>query len=138
PHVNAFYRDLIQRQGWLHICLNGYVYPLLRYRRWLPPRWVRDVFLPVPNPETQFYYGALRRGEQLHVQLAPHLLDTHEVLLSLDNRFCFPLDWYAIAQPEHITKVCDRKTIFIIRVHPKYRDSTFPPEPVRCLTLRPT
>lgn len=134
--VNRFYRDLIQRQGWVHKCLNGYVYPLLRFRRWLPGAFVRDVFLPVPNPETQFHYGALQSGERLQVQLAPGLLDTHELFFSLYNRFCFPLDWYPITEATHLTAARDRKTVFIIRIHPKSPDVTFPAEPLRLTPLR--
>jgi hypothetical protein len=134
--VNGFYRDLRQRQGIMHICLNGYVYPLLRYRRWLPEKFVRDVFLPVPNPETQFHYGALRAGERLQVELAPGLLDTHELFFSLYNRFCFPWDWYPITEETHLTAVCDRKVAFIIRIHPNYPEATLPPEPLRLTPLQ--
>lgn len=123
PDFNAFYRELIQRQGWIHRCLNGYVYPLLRYApRWpqlLPESWVRQVFLPVPNPETQFYYGALRRGEALTIDLDPALLTTHDIRLSLYNRFCFPLDWYPLQEPHWVTKPLDCKAIYIIRIHPQ-------------------
>ena len=136
PDANRFYHDLIHRQGLIHMALNGYVYPLLRYRHWLPTKFVRDVFLPVPNPETQFHYGALRSGEQLQIQLAPHLLDTHEIFFSLYNRFCFPLDWYPIKDENVVTAPCDRKAVFIIRVHPKQRDVTFPPEAVRLATVK--
>ncbi|MEM9007564.1 MAG: DUF6208 family protein, partial [Cyanobacteria bacterium P01_F01_bin.86] len=138
PKANHFYYGLIHRQGPVHICLNGYVYPLLRYRRWLPSQFVRDVFLPVPNPETQFYYGALRPGEQLQIELASKLLITHELFFSLYNRFCFPLDWYPIKDEMHITTVCDRKTVFIIRVHPRQRNVTLPEEAVRLTTVKAT
>lgn len=136
PDANRFYHDLIHRQGLIHIALNGYVYPLLRYRHWLPAKFVRDVFLPVPNPETQFHYGALRSGEQLQIQLAPTLLDTHDIFFSLYNRFCFPLDWYPIKDEQFVTSPCDRKVVFIIRVHPKRRDVVFPMEAVRLTTVK--
>ncbi|MBE7381940.1 MAG: hypothetical protein F6J95_011075 [Leptolyngbya sp. SIO1E4] len=135
PEANRFYRDLIQRQGFIHVCLNGYVYPLLRYRRWLPAHFVRSVFLPVPNPETQFHYGALQPGEQLKIQLASGLLSTHEIFFSLYNRFCFPLDWYPITEASHCTVPSDRKTVFIIRVHPRQPDVSFPPGAVRLTTV---
>jgi hypothetical protein len=135
PDHNRFYRDLIQRQGLVHVGLNGYVYPLLRFRRWLPTSFVRDVFLPVPNPETQFHYGALRSGERLQVQLSPGLLQTHEVFFSLYNRFCFPLDWYPITQATHLTNVCDRKAVFIIRIHPQFPQAILPADPIQLVTL---
>ncbi len=119
PDANRFYRDLIHRQGLIHRCLNGYVYPLLRYRQLLPPQFVRDVFLPVPNPETQFHYGALKRGESLSIQFAAELVKTHDIFFSLYNRFCFPLDWYPLREVQQVTKPLDRKAVFIIRIHPK-------------------
>jgi len=134
--ANRFYRDLIHRQGLVHVCLNGYVYPLLRFRRWLPASFVRNVFLPVPNPETQFHYGALQAGERLQVQLAPGLLETHELFFSLYNRFCFPLDWYRLTQETHLTEARDCKAVFIIRIHPKYPEATFPTEPIRFNAVR--
>ncbi|MEL6382888.1 MAG: DUF6208 family protein [Cyanobacteria bacterium J06626_18] len=136
PNANRFYADLIHRQGLMHVCLNGYVYPLLRYGRWLPAQFVRDVFLPVPNPETQFYYGALGSGEKLQIELASNLLATHEVFFSLYNRFCFPLNWYPIKDEMCTTSVCDRKAVFIIRVHPKQRDTMLPGEAVRLATMK--
>ncbi|WP_036028059.1 DUF6208 family protein [Leptolyngbya sp. PCC 6406] len=119
PDANRFYRDLIHRQGLIHRGLNGYVYPLLRYRQLLPQQFVRDVFLPVPNPETQFHYGALKRGESLSIQFAPELVATHDIFFSLYNRFCFPLDWYPLRKAQQVTKPLDRKAAFIIRIHPK-------------------
>ncbi len=127
PQANQFYRDLIKRQGVIHQALNGYVYPLLRYRHRLPESFVRQVFLPVPNPETQFHYGALNTGESLRIELAPDLLNTHEVLFSLYNRFCFPVDWYPLREEHHVTQPCDRKCVYILRVHPKHREAVFPP-----------
>lgn len=119
PDANRFYRDLIQRQGLIHRCLNGYVYPLLRYRRWLPAAFVRTVFLPVPNPETQFHYGALKRGEALHVQFDPAVVENYDIFFSLYNRYCFPLDWYPLREITQVTKPLDQKAAFIIRIHPR-------------------
>ncbi len=128
PDANRFYRDLIHRQGWIHRALNGYVYPLLRFGQVLPESFVRNVFLPVPNPETQFHYGALRGGEALQFQLPPGLLDTHELFFSLYNRFCFPLDWYPLTVEAGVTRPCDRRGVYIIRIHPKSRQA-HPPDP---------
>ncbi|MGF1524354.1 MAG: DUF6208 family protein [Leptolyngbyaceae cyanobacterium] len=137
PDANRFYTDLIHRQGLIHVCLNGYVHPLLRYDKWLPAQFVRDVFLPVPNPETQFYYGALSSGEQLQIELTSSLLTTHEVFFSLYNRFCFPLDWYPVTDEKQVTLACDRKAVFIIRVHPRQQDAVLPNEAVRLATVKP-
>jgi hypothetical protein len=116
---NQFYRDLIQRQRWIHQCLNYYVYPLLQYRRWLPAKFVRDTFLPVPNPETQFLFGAMRPDQALAITAADILLAHHDIFLSLYNRTCFPLDWYAVTDPHQVTAPMPEKGIYILRIHPK-------------------
>lgn len=117
--ANQFYRQLQQRRGWLYTCLNYYVYPLLRYRRWLPEGFVKSTFLPVPNPETKFLYGALDRGETLTLKLPPGLLQSHRLYFSLYSRDCFPLDWYPIDQSEHTTKPMPERGVYILRVHPQ-------------------
>ncbi len=134
PDFNRFYRDLIQRQSWVHCALNGYVYPLLRYGvHWpalFPPDWIRRVFLPVPNPETQFYYGAIAPGEQVAITLPGELLPDYDVRLSLYNRFCFPLDWYPLTEAHHTTAPQTVKALYIIRVHPRHPQAP-PPSPLQ-------
>lgn len=119
PDFNQFYRDLSHRRGWLYSSLNFYVYPLLRYQQWLPARFVKQTFLPVPNPETQFYYGALETGEALQLKATPELLATHSLFLSLYSRDCFPLDWYAVTTTEHTTQPLPEKGVYILRIHPQ-------------------
>lgn len=118
--INGFYRTLIQRQNLIHIGLNYYVFNLLRYRRWLSQSFVEQVFLPVPNPETQFYYGAMRPGESLQIDLDSALTTTHDLYFSLYNRTCFALDWYPITTANSQTPPTHTKSIYIIRVHPKF------------------
>lgn len=123
PDFNQFYRTLKHRRGLLYTCLNFYVYPLLRYSLGLPQPFVKRTFLPVPNPETQFYYGALARGESLLIDLPNTLLETHSLYFSLYTRDCFPLDWYPILQVQHTTQPMPEKGVYILRVHPKAAES---------------
>ncbi|WP_035986306.1 DUF6208 family protein [Leptolyngbya sp. KIOST-1] len=119
PDFNQFYRGLAARRGLLFSALNFYVYPLLRWMQWLPRSFVKPTFLPVPNPETHFFYGALDRGEQLTLDLPAHLLDTHRLYFSLYSRDCFPYDWYPITQDHHTTDPMTEQGVYILRVHPK-------------------
>lgn len=119
PDFNQFYRQLPARRGWLYSALNFYVYPLLRWGQGLPQAWVRSVFLPVPNPETHFFYGALDRGERLALELPPDLLSSHRLYFSLYSRDCFPLDWYPITTPSHTTAPLPEQAVYILRVHPQ-------------------
>ena len=119
PGFNQFYRQLPARRGWLYSALNFYVYPLLRWGQGLPQAWVKSVFLPVPNPETHFFYGALDRGERLALELPPDLLNSHRLYFRLYSRDCFPLDWYPITSPSHTTAPLPEQAVYILRVHPQ-------------------
>ncbi|HZG39754.1 MAG TPA: DUF6208 family protein [Nodosilinea sp.] len=119
PDFNQFYRGLASRRSLLFSALNFYVYPLLRWMQWLPQSVVKPIFLPVPNPETHFFYGALDRGEQLTIDLPAALRDTHSLYFSLYSRDCFPMDWYPITADHHTTKPLPEKGVYILRVHPK-------------------
>jgi Family of unknown function (DUF6208) len=117
PDINAFYRDLGQRKNTLHSALNYYVFNLLRFKRWLPQSFVTDVFLPVPNPETRFYYGALYPGERVQIEADDALLATHDIYFSLYTRECFPADWYQVKTPKHISTASEHKLLYLMRVH---------------------
>ncbi len=119
PDFNQFYRKLVNRRGLIYSCLNFYVYPLLRWLKWLPETIVKPIFLPVPNPETHWFYGALDRGEQLSIDLPTGLLDTHRLYFSLYSRDCFPMDWYPIMANSHVTAPMPEQGVYILRVHPK-------------------
>lgn len=122
PDFNQFYRGLAARRGWLFTALNFYVYPLLRWMQWLPRSFVKPTFLPVPNPETHFFYGALDRGEGLTIDLPVNLTATHSLYFSLYSRDCFPYDWYPIIQDHHTTAPMTEQGVYILRVHPKTPD----------------
>ena len=120
PDFNQFYRGLKARRGWLYSALNFYVYPLLRWGKGrLPEPFVKATFLPVPNPETHFFYGALDRGERLTLDLPADLLNTHSLYFSLYSRDCFPHDWYPIRDHRHTTAPMPEQGVYILRVHPK-------------------
>lgn len=129
PDVNSFYRDLIKRKTFLHVWLNYYVFSLLRFKEWLPEKFVRDVFLPVPNPETKFYYGAVKPGEAVNFELNPELIKNYYIYYSLYSQECFPLDWYPINDAIHKTAVNQEKCLYLVRIHPKFSlDAHFNPD----------
>lgn len=133
---NQFYRQLRERRGLLYSCLNYYVYPLLRWLTWLPESMVKPIFLPVPNPETHFFYGALDRGETLTIELPTGLLDTHRLYFSLYSRDCFPMDWYPITTDHHVSDSMPEQAVYILRVHPKTPAAMAIPEPAIQFTRR--
>ena len=117
PDVNDFYRGLSKRGSFLYLCLHYYAGTLLRYRALLPRLLVEREYLPVGNPETKFYYGFLRGEEALAVELDAWLLKTHDVYFTLYNRASFPILWYPLKEPQHITVPSARDGTYLIRVH---------------------
>ncbi|NES23416.1 MAG: hypothetical protein F6K41_31990 [Symploca sp. SIO3E6] len=119
-NINNFYYDLIKRKNFIHIGLNYYVFNLLRFKQWLPQDFVRRVFLPVPNPETKFYFGAIKIGEVLQFKLDALLLNNYDVYFSLYSRECFPIEWYAITGQEHTTSTRQENCLYVVRIHQKF------------------
>lgn len=127
---DLFYRDLQKRTGgrWFYGPLQHYVYPMLRFREWLPPDFVEREFLPVGNPSSKFAYGIVDPGERVIVELDKNILDTHEVNLTFYDRRSFPVSWHRI-RPEslepgldsrayHRTKAASAQGFYLVRVHP--------------------
>ncbi|NEP08926.1 MAG: hypothetical protein F6K14_01475 [Symploca sp. SIO2C1] len=118
--INKFYYDLIKRKNFIHVCLNYYVFNLLRFKQWLPQKFVEKVFLPVPNPETKFYFGALKAGEILQFKLDSLLFNNYDVYFSLYSRECFALEWYPITEQEKSTSPSPGKCLYVVRIHQKF------------------
>src|SRR5271157_580741 len=82
--LDGFYRTcLAGKSNLFYLCLNYYVFVLLRYRRFFPSAFVEREFLPMANPETHFYFGALQAGERLSMQLDRSLLTSYDVYLTI-------------------------------------------------------
>ena len=119
-NINKFYYDLIKRKNFLHVWLNYYVFNLLRFRHKLPRKFVERVFLPVPNPETKFYFGAIETRKLLRFKFDPSLIRNYDVYFSLYSRECFPIEWYPITETEYTTSPSPGNCIYIVRIHQKF------------------
>lgn len=96
--VNDFYEKLRGRTGFYYLCLHYYISVILRYEKHLSGRFVRAEYLPVGNPETEFFYGALKPGERLNMAALRPLLGQHRLYVTVYNRASFPLYWAKIDQ----------------------------------------
>lgn len=118
-HTNDFYHDLSLRGGFFYLCLHSYVCTLLRYRRWFPCSFVEREYLPAGNPQTTFYYGFLQTEARLIVHLDHHLLQTHDLYLTLYNRASFPVLWYPLRESKHTTPPSPTSGSYLLRVQRK-------------------
>lgn len=118
-NINDFYHDLRNRNSFLYLCMHYYVGTLLRYRRWLPRSFVEREYLPVGNPETNFYYGFLNAGEALSFDLDARLLQTHDIYFTYYNRASLPVVWYPLQEIHHTTVPSRNDGTYLLRIHRK-------------------
>jgi hypothetical protein len=91
PETNAFYRHLHKRSNIFYLALHYYLYVVLSYPALFPEAFTRRELLPLGNPETEFFWGTLRRGDELRVTLAPQALNSWNLLLSVYSQASFPI-----------------------------------------------
>jgi hypothetical protein len=115
--MNDFYRELKGRTGLYYLCLHYYVSVLLRYEKRLSNRFVRGEYLPVGNPETEFFYGALRKGERLDLSSVRPLLADHRVYATIYNRASFPVWWGKIDESMQQLDAAEAGAYYLIRAH---------------------
>jgi hypothetical protein len=113
---NDFYLDLRKRRSRLYLWLHYYVYGLLRGTAQFPGVSIEREFLPMGNPETEFRYGALERGEALRFQLPPAFLTTRDVYFTLYSRDSFPARWYQIQESRHLTQPAQEDGFYLLRI----------------------
>jgi len=114
---NDFYRDLQKKRSTLYLWFHYYIYCLLRGTSSIPGVSTKREFLPMGNPETEFRYGALARGESLRVSLPNDLPATHDVYFTLYTRDSFPSRWYQIQDRTHTTAPVDEDGFYLLRIH---------------------
>ena len=117
--VNNFYYDLIKRQNWFYLSLHYYIFTILRLKKWLSASFVKNEYLPVGAPNTQFFYGDLKQGQYLQIEIESEILNKYDLYLTLYNRASFPVTWCEIKKPKQKTATVANNGFYLIRVRPK-------------------
>lgn len=86
----AFNQELRARQQLHHLAMQFHVWTMLRAQRCLPAAMVREVYLPVGNPETQWLYGVVLEGYALELWVDASLLPDHLVFVTVYSRASIP------------------------------------------------
>ncbi|MGB3515812.1 MAG: DUF6208 family protein, partial [Elainellaceae cyanobacterium] len=123
PKVNDFYHTLADQTSGFYRFLHGYIFTLLRWRRWLPASFVRREFLPVGAPETEFFYDAMYAGDRLSLQLASRLVQDFDVYLTVYNRASFPLFWAKVEAETYLSEPISADGFYLFRIRPKAPDA---------------
>lgn len=124
PHVatetTGCYEQLAARDHWFYRALAFHVWYLMRCRRHLPERWLRQAFLPVGNPETTFVYGHFRRDQKFTIPVAPDAPADCDRLLTLYSRASLPVSWRALpADGDGTTMTEPYDGFFLVRLLPR-------------------
>jgi hypothetical protein len=93
------YRDHLEsirnRSSFYYRLLHYYVFFYLKYGT-KNTDWLRAHFLPVGNPDTEWYYGHLAAGEQLGVRFDSAHERAYHTYVAFYNWASFPVDWTKI------------------------------------------
>ncbi len=126
PDTNAFYRDLNKRSGLFYRALHYYVFVLVRHPRLFPESFIRRELLPLGNPETEFQWGALRKGEELRGDVEPGAFRGWNILLTVYGIDSFPIHSEQIRTHEFRFRA-HANCIYLFRINRKATgDEPFP------------
>lgn len=115
-NINHFYLLLRQHRNVVHYLLHYYTYVMLRFKSWLPAKFVFSEYLPVGNPDTYFYFGALLAGERLQINVSPEAIQNHIIYYCLYDRASFPIVWGQVSDSSLVVKTNNEKATYLIRV----------------------
>lgn len=117
--VNNFYYDLIKKKNWFYSSLHYYIFTILRLRKYLPETFVRNEYLPVGAPDTEFFYGYLIKGRSLQLNFSPDIIENSHIYLTVYDRSSLPLFWERIESEKHLTEPIKSNGYYLIRIRPK-------------------
>jgi hypothetical protein len=117
PAVNDFYKDLKERKSRYYLWLHYYISVILRYEKSLPAGFVRREYLPTGNPETEFFWGALKPGERLDLKPLHTQLRDSRAYVTVYSRASFPLFWRRIDTSQESLEAVDGGAFYLIRAH---------------------
>ncbi len=94
--ANRFYETLHRRANPFYYCLAYHCWPMLRSSR-LPRPCVERTFLPVGNPETEFRYGTIERGQRVDCRMNASHFETWNLFVTIYSRHSLPVLWYQVS-----------------------------------------
>lgn len=117
--INNFYYDLIKRKNWFYLALHYYVFTILRLRKYLPESFVRNEYLPVGAPATEFFYDYLIAGQALQLSIDSSIIKNYDIYLTIYDRSSLPLFWSRVEQEKYTTQSIPNNGFYLIRIRPK-------------------
>jgi len=106
-----------------YLCLHYYVYFMLLRQKLFLSSFVNKEFLPVGNCETAFFYGIIKKGEGIQIEITQMLLSNSLIFFTFYNQCSFPVCWEEITRNIYRSQPMPCKGYYLLRVH-----STIKPE----------
>ena len=124
PGGNEFYRDLPYRTSFVYLAMHYHMWVLLRYPRLFPAALVARQFLPLGNPDTEFYFGCTDVNESIRIDIQPEVFSGYNVFLTVYSRASFPVLSRQITGGHDVVAPGIRSTwlIRVQRAHPRAHD----------------
>ena len=91
----GYLESIRSRSGAYYRLLNYYIFFHLKHRT-NRTNWVRNEFLPMGNPDTEWHYGHLAMGEQLGIRFDAVHQGAYNTYVTFYNWASFPVDWCKI------------------------------------------
>ncbi|MBE9049172.1 hypothetical protein IQ243_01890 [Nostocales cyanobacterium LEGE 11386] len=118
-NINNFYYDLKNQNNLFYLLLQYYIFIILQFKNLLPESFLKKEFLPVGDPAINYFYGHIKKGQSIHVELDSLIFNSYEVYLTMYNRASFPEFFYQIKEEKHITKTSEFDGFYLFRIRQK-------------------
>lgn len=118
-NINSYYDNLIESKNWFYSSLHYYIFTILKLRNYLPESFVRNEYLPVGAPATQFAYNYLDSQQSLEITTESEIIEQFDIYFTLYDRCSLPLTWCVINESKYILPPQDKQGYFLLRIRPK-------------------
>jgi len=117
--INNFYEELKNKANLFYLFLHYYIFIILRFNQFLPESFIKKEFLPVGDPAIKYFYGYIKKGQSIHIEVDNLVFKNYEVYITLYNRASFPELFYQIHETKHITPASEFDGFYLVRVRQK-------------------
>jgi hypothetical protein len=122
--VNKFYENLSKKSNLFYLSLHYYIFTILRLRKWLPESFIRNEYLPVGAPDTDFFYDYINKEQALEIEINPNVLSFYEIYLTVYDRSSLPVISTSIKEEKYKSAPLESNGFYLLRLRHKVRAET--------------
>lgn len=118
----TFLQQLSLKNQVFYSWIQLHVFYCLRWKNLLPPQWIHSLYLPVGNPETNFYYGFFEQGTILKWNIPSELFSAAILYVTYYNIASFPIYWNLVLPENQFSPRLYFNGHYLMRVHWKIQE----------------